>query len=67
MFLGMQTFDFAHIESNLPKSNHFAQISNQLCPNFNSVLPNKFNQFRPNLINFAQQIFRWGCGCIPAP
>jgi len=37
MFLGMQDFDFAQIQSNLPKSHHF-------CLNFASILP-KSNQY----------------------
>jgi len=37
MFLGMQDFDFAHILSNLPKSNHFVQISPQFCQNVAQV------------------------------
>jgi len=40
MFLGMQDFDFAQVQSNLYKSNHF-------CPNFASILP----KFR---LSFAQ-------------
>jgi len=50
LFLGMQDFDFAQIQSNLSKSNHF-------CLNFASILP-KFHlmQFHPNLTNFAQKI-----------
>jgi len=43
MALGMQDFDFAQIQSNLPKSNHF-------CPNFAQISP----QFCPNLTKFAQ-------------
>jgi len=46
MFLGMQDFDLAQIQSNLPKSNHFF-------PNFSSILA-KFRQFYPNLTKFAQ-------------
>jgi len=40
MYLGMQDFDFAQIQSNLPKSNQF-------CLNFASILP----KFR---LSFAQ-------------
>jgi len=43
MFSVMQDFDFAQIQSNLPKSNHF-------CPNYASILP----KFSPNSIKFAQ-------------
>jgi len=41
MFFRIQDFDFAEIQSNLPKSNHF-------CPNFSSIL----TKFRPNLTKF---------------
>jgi len=50
MFLGMQDFDFAQIQSNFPKSNHF-------CPNFASILPKfdrlNFAKFLPNLTKFS--------------
>jgi len=66
MFLGMQDFDFAQTQSNLPKFNYlFAQISLQFYPNFASILP-KSNHICPNLINFAQKNFARGCGFIPA-
>jgi len=53
MFLRIQDFNLAQIWSDLPKFQ----------PNFYSVLPisnqicSKSNQFCPNLINFAQQLF----------
>jgi len=50
MFLGMQDFDFAQIQSNLPKSITFAQLSLQFCPNFASILP----KFHPSLAKLAQ-------------
>jgi len=55
MFLGMQEFDFAQIQSNLPKSH-------SVCPNFAQSL-SKSNQIFPNLINFAPKIFV-SCSCI---
>jgi len=61
MFLGMQDFVFAQIQSNLPKSNHF-------CLSFSSISPNftKSNQFCQNLINFAEIIFCWGIRLHPS-
>jgi len=50
MFLGMQDFDFAHVESNCPNLITFAQISLQSCLKFSSIL----SKFCLNLINFAK-------------
>jgi len=63
MYLGMQDFDFAQSNQICPKSNLFAQILLQLCPNFASILP-KSNQICPTLINFTQKQLVKGCGCI---
>jgi len=59
MFLGMQDFDFAQIQSNLTKSNCF-------CPNFASIVPEFTSillKLRLNLIKYAQNLFAI-CSCI---
>jgi len=60
MFLGIQDFDFAYIQSNLPKTNQFY-------PNFASILP-KYNQICLKLINFdfVQNIFLKDAAASPA-
>jgi len=55
MFLGIQDFDFAQIQSNLSKSNRFLL-------NFASIF-HKSNQICPQLINFTNNF----SSCIPNP
>jgi len=62
--------DFAQIQSNLPKANHFFSNLAQLYPNFASILPKSF-QICPNLSNFAKKecllgnaAASEGCSCI---
>jgi len=59
IFWRMQEFDFARIQSNLPKSNRFY-------PYFASILPKSY-LICPNLMNFAPpKFFARGCSCIPS-
>jgi len=57
MFLEMQGFDFAQIQSNFPKSNHFcpnfASILLKFCLNFaksNQICSKKFAKLHPQLL-----------------
>jgi len=60
MFLGMQDFDFAQIQSNFFKSNNFlpnfAAILSKFCLYF-AKFSTKFNEICPNMINFCLNNF----------
>jgi len=54
MFLRLQNFDFAQIQSNLPKSRNFCPISLQFFPNrTNSIFPKAIKK-HSNHFNFSQ-------------
>jgi len=66
MILVMQDFNFAQIQSNLPKSYHFCKIS-LILPKFRltfAQISPKSNQICPNLIKFAKKNFAKGCSCL---
>jgi len=60
MFLGIQDFEFAQIQSSLPISNHFysnfVSIQPKFHLNFVQISP-KSNQICSNLINFTFKFF----------
>jgi len=65
MFLRMQDFDFAQIQSNLPKSWSLLPKFHPYLSKFYRNLP-KFTQVLPKSNQFCLKNFAGGCGCIPS-